>query len=129
MYATKPTANPFPFGANGFIAETGWDSIWFTEHHLNHEGMEACPDPLLMSADIAARTQRIRLGQAANIITFWNPLRIAEDIAMLDHLSGGRIEVGLGRGGQHGAWRLPRRGRLTGRGDSPLCAPPPEPLA
>ncbi|MEE9210128.1 MAG: LLM class flavin-dependent oxidoreductase [Kiloniellales bacterium] len=81
-----------------YCDETGWDSIWFTEHHLNHEGMEACPNPLLMSADIAARTQRIRLGQAANIITFWNPLRIAEDIAMLDHMSGGRLEVGLGRG-------------------------------
>lgn len=77
---------------------TGWGSIWFTEHHLNHEGMDACPNPLMMCADIAARTKRIRLGQAANIITFWNPLRVAEDIAMLDHLSGGRIEVGLGRG-------------------------------
>ena len=76
----------------------GWDSIWFTEHHLNHEGMDACPNPLMMSADIAARTQRIRLGQAANIIPFWNPLRVAEDIAMLDHLCEGRLEVGLGRG-------------------------------
>ena len=76
----------------------GWDSIWFTEHHLNHEGMDACPNPLMMSADIAARTKRIRIGQAANIITFWNPLRVAEDIAMLDHMSGGRIDVGVGRG-------------------------------
>ncbi len=78
--------------------ETGWDSIWFTEHHLNHEGMDACPNPLMMSADIAARTERIRIGQAANIITFWNPLRVAEDIAMLDQMSGGRIDVGVGRG-------------------------------
>ena len=77
---------------------SGWDSIWFTEHHLNHEGMDACPNPLMMSADIAARTNDIRIGQAANIITFWNPLRVAEDIAMLDHMSGGRLEVGLGRG-------------------------------
>ncbi len=75
-----------------------WDSIWFTEHHLNHEGMDACPNPLMMSADMAARTQRIRIGQAANIITFWNPLRCAEDIAMLDQMSGGRVDVGLGRG-------------------------------
>ncbi len=78
--------------------ETGWDSIWFTEHHFNHEGMDACPNPLMLSADIAARTERIRIGQAANIITFWNPLRVAEDIAMLDQMSGGRIDVGVGRG-------------------------------
>ena len=35
--------------------QSGWDSIWFTEHHLNHEGMDACPNPLLFSADIAAK--------------------------------------------------------------------------
>jgi len=78
--------------------QSGWDSIWFTEHHLNHEGMDACPNPLMLSADIAARTKDIRIGQAATIIPFWNPLRVAEDIAMLDHMSNGRLEVGLGRG-------------------------------
>ena len=78
--------------------EHGWDSIWFTEHHLNHEGMDACPNPLLMGADLAARTKQIRLGQAANIIPFWNPIRVAEDIAILDHMSEGRLDVGLGRG-------------------------------
>lgn len=81
-----------------YCDQSNWQSIWFTEHHLNHEGMDACPNPLMMSADIAARTQSIRIGQAANIITFWNPIRVAEDIAMLDHMSGGRIDVGVGRG-------------------------------
>ena len=75
-----------------------WNSIWFTEHHFNHEGMETCPNPLMMCADIAARTKQIRLGQACNTITFWNPIRLAEDIATLDHLSDGRVEVGIGRG-------------------------------
>ena len=75
-----------------------WESIWFTEHHFNHEGMENCTNPLMMSTDIAARTKNIRIGQAANIITFHNPLRLAEDIATLDHLSNGRLEVGIGRG-------------------------------
>jgi alkanesulfonate monooxygenase SsuD/methylene tetrahydromethanopterin reductase-like flavin-dependent oxidoreductase (luciferase family) len=75
-----------------------WNSIWFTEHHFNHEGMEACPNPLIMCTDIAARTKKIRLGQACNTITFWNPIRLAEDIATLDHLSNGRVEVGIGRG-------------------------------
>jgi len=75
-----------------------WNSIWFTEHHFNHEGMEAQPNPLMMCTDIAARTKQIRLGQACNVITFWNPIRLAEDIAALDHLSKGRVEVGIGRG-------------------------------
>ncbi|WP_339673553.1 LLM class flavin-dependent oxidoreductase [Dasania marina] len=78
--------------------EAGWDSIWLTEHHLNHEGMDACPNPLMICADIAARTKQIRLGQAANIVPFWNPLRLAEDVAMLDHLSNGRVDCGVGRG-------------------------------
>ena len=80
------------------IDEAGWHSIWFTEHHFGHEGFEVCPNPVLMSCDIAAHTTRLRIGQAANIITFWHPLRIAEDIAMLDHMCGGRTEVALGRG-------------------------------
>ena len=75
-----------------------WDSIWFTEHHFSHEGMEICPNPIMLSADIAARTKQIRIGQAATIITFWNPIRIAEDIALLDNLSNGRVEAGIGRG-------------------------------
>jgi len=76
----------------------GWDSIWTTEHHFGHEGLEVCPNPILMSCDLAAQTSRIRIGQAANIITFRHPIQLAEDLAMLDHLSGGRLEVGVGRG-------------------------------
>ncbi|WP_408107289.1 LLM class flavin-dependent oxidoreductase [Brevibacillus sp. B_LB10_24] len=81
-----------------FCDAAGFDSIWYTEHHFGHEGYELIPNPILMGADIAARTKRIRIGQAANIITFWHPLRLAEDIALLDQLSGGRVEVGVGRG-------------------------------
>ena len=76
----------------------GWHSIWTTEHHFGHEGFEVCPNPGLMSVDLAARTKQIRLGQAANIVTFYHPLRLAEDLAMLDHMSGGRLEVAVGRG-------------------------------
>ncbi|MFE3598811.1 LLM class flavin-dependent oxidoreductase [Streptomyces sp. NPDC059096] len=76
----------------------GFWSTWYTEHHFGHEAIEITPNPVLMGTDIAARTERIRIGQAANIATFWHPLRLAEDLAMLDQLSGGRVEVGLGRG-------------------------------
>ncbi|MBB3053155.1 alkanesulfonate monooxygenase SsuD/methylene tetrahydromethanopterin reductase-like flavin-dependent oxidoreductase (luciferase family) [Prauserella isguenensis] len=81
-----------------FADNAGYHSIWYTEHHFGHEGFELVPNPLMVGADIAARTSRIRIGQAANIVTFWNPMRLAEDIAMLDQLSRGRVEVGVGRG-------------------------------
>ena len=81
-----------------YCDENNWNSIWYTEHHFNHEGMESCTNPLMMGVDAAARTKQIRIGQACNVITFHNPIRLAEDIALLDQLSGGRVEVGIGRG-------------------------------
>jgi alkanesulfonate monooxygenase SsuD/methylene tetrahydromethanopterin reductase-like flavin-dependent oxidoreductase (luciferase family) len=81
-----------------YCDQNKWNSIWFTEHHFNHEGMETCTNPLMMGTDAASRTKTIRIGQAANIITFHNPIRLAEDIATLDQLSKGRVEVGVGRG-------------------------------
>ena len=81
-----------------YCDQNDWDSIWFSEHHFSHEGMEICPNPLMLSTDIAARTKNIRIGQAASVITFWNPIRVAEDIALLDQLSNGRVEAGIARG-------------------------------
>ena len=52
----------------------------------------------MTAVDLAARTKRIRIGLAAAIVTFWHPLRAAEDIALLDQLTGGRVEIGFGRG-------------------------------
>ena len=51
-----------------FCDQNNWDSIWYTEHHFNHEGMESCPNPLLMSADAAAATKQIRIGQPVEFI-------------------------------------------------------------
>ena len=76
----------------------GFDVFWIAEHHFSVWGRELCPNPVLLASDLAARTERLRVGLAAVIITFWHPLRLAEDIATLDHLAGGRLEVGLGRG-------------------------------
>ena len=81
-----------------YCDQHGWHSIWTTEHHFGHEGLEVCPNPVLMCADLAAHTERLRIGQAASIITFRHPLQVAEDVAMLDHMSGGRVEFGVGRG-------------------------------
>jgi alkanesulfonate monooxygenase SsuD/methylene tetrahydromethanopterin reductase-like flavin-dependent oxidoreductase (luciferase family) len=81
-----------------FCEQAGFDSIWFAEHHFSIWGREILPNPIIMGADIAARTQNIRIGLAAAIITFWHPLRLAEDVALLDQLSNGRLELGVGRG-------------------------------
>ena len=75
--------------------------VWLSEHHLqttNNWTMECIPNPILLGSDLAARTKNIRIGLAAAIATFWNPLRLAEDVALLDNLSSGRLDVGLGRG-------------------------------
>jgi alkanesulfonate monooxygenase SsuD/methylene tetrahydromethanopterin reductase-like flavin-dependent oxidoreductase (luciferase family) len=81
------------------VCETaGFETFWLPEHHFSVWGRELIGNPLMMAADIAARTRRIRIGLAAAIITFWHPLRLAEDLALLDQLSGGRLEIGVGRG-------------------------------
>lgn len=74
----------------------GIDSYHLAEHHWNPVGMAPLPGVFLGAA--AARTKRIRLGPLAYALAFHNPLILAEEVAMLDHLSGGRFELGIGRG-------------------------------
>ncbi len=81
-----------------FCEREDFDSFWFAEHHFSHAGRYIMPNPIAMGIDIAARTKKIRIGVGAVIVTFWHPLRLAEDLAMLDHLSEGRLELGVGRG-------------------------------
>lgn len=76
----------------------GFDVFWQAEHHFSVWGRELSANPILLASDIAAHTKRVRVGLAAAIITFWHPLRLAEDVATLDHLCDGRLEVGVGRG-------------------------------
>jgi alkanesulfonate monooxygenase SsuD/methylene tetrahydromethanopterin reductase-like flavin-dependent oxidoreductase (luciferase family) len=78
----------------------GFDYFWMSEHHFILEGSELSPNPLQSQTAIAALTKRIRLGQAANILPWHHPLRLAEQISLLDVISGGRTEVGFGRGYQ-----------------------------
>lgn len=75
-----------------------FETFWIPEHHFSVWGREMLGNPILMGADLAARTRRIRIGLSAVIITLWHPLRVAEDLALLDHLAGGRLEVAVGRG-------------------------------
>ncbi|WP_033294111.1 LLM class flavin-dependent oxidoreductase [Amycolatopsis jejuensis] len=78
--------------------ELGYDRIWLGEHHFDTDGSDASPNPVLLATDLAARTERIRLGMAAVSLTLWHPLRLAEDLAVLDHFSEGRLDVAFGRG-------------------------------
>ena len=78
--------------------ELGYDAMWLGEHHFGPYAAGDIPNPILLGADLAARTSRIRIGQMANIAPWWHPIRLAEDVAILDNLTRGRIEVGFGRG-------------------------------
>ena len=74
----------------------GFDGIFLSEHHFTAYNL--LPSPNVMLGALAARTERIRLGVMINVVPFHEPLRLAEEAAMLDVLSGGRLEVGVGRG-------------------------------
>lgn len=80
--------------------ELGYDSISFTEHHFHVEGFEISNNPVLLDLFVAMHTKRIRVGQLGIVLPAQNPLRVAEDIAMLDHMSGGRANAGFARGYQ-----------------------------
>jgi alkanesulfonate monooxygenase SsuD/methylene tetrahydromethanopterin reductase-like flavin-dependent oxidoreductase (luciferase family) len=74
----------------------GFDSIWGVEHHFTDYTM--CPDVLQFLAYMAGRTERVRLGSMVVVLPWHDPLRVAEEVSMLDNLSGGRMILGLGRG-------------------------------
>jgi len=74
----------------------GIDQVWFYEHHLNPSA--PVPSPNLLIAAAAQRTRRIRFASMVNILPFRNPLLVAEEAALLDNLTGGRLEMGIGRG-------------------------------
>ena len=79
--------------------QAGFTTVWFTEHHFAHNGfMNAPPNPILMGADVAAHCKKIRVGQAPVVLPDWHPLRVAEDVALLDNMTEGRVDFGAGRG-------------------------------
>jgi luciferase family oxidoreductase group 1 len=78
--------------------DLGFDSVWPAEHHFTEYGY--CASPQVTLAAIAAVTKRIRLGTGIVVLPFHNPIRVAEDFAMLDLMSDGRVDFGAGRGYQ-----------------------------
>ena len=79
-----------------FAEELGFDSVWVAEHHSSRYGIFPSLTPIL--SYMAARTKKIRIGTGVSVLPFHNPIRLAEEAAMLDLLSHGRLEFGVGRG-------------------------------
>ena len=75
----------------------GYHSVWFAEHHFNDYGI--CPAPPVLAAFVAARTTTLRLGMGVSLLPLHHPVDLAEQLAVLDVVSGGRLDVGIGRGG------------------------------
>jgi alkanesulfonate monooxygenase SsuD/methylene tetrahydromethanopterin reductase-like flavin-dependent oxidoreductase (luciferase family) len=76
--------------------QTGYDAVWLAEHHFNTYSV--CPSINVMATHVAARTRQLRIGLAVSLAAFYHPLRLAEEVAMIDVLSGGRVNWGAGRG-------------------------------
>ena len=78
--------------------ELGFDSVWLAEIHFQ-KGRSVLSSPLVIATAIAARTRRVRIGIAVQILPLAHPLHLAEDVATVDHLSKGRLDFGVGRSG------------------------------
>ncbi len=98
----------------------GFDTMWFTEHHFQHEGYEVLPNLIMFGMYAATKTKDLRLGQMFNVVPQWHPLRLAEDFALADILTGGRMEFGVGRGTvPREAWAF---GTVVASGDNAMSA-------
>ena len=78
--------------------DLGYYCLWTAEHHFQHEGYEVFPNLILLSTWLATQTRRLKFGCAFNILPMWHPVRLAEDYAMADIMTGGRVIFGVGRG-------------------------------
>ena len=78
--------------------ENGYDTMWMAEHHFQPEGYECIPNLIMLNVHLAHLTENLKFGCGFNIAPMWNPLRLAEDYATADILTGGRVIFGVGRG-------------------------------
>ncbi len=96
------------------VDRLGYDTIWITEHHFVDDGY--VPSFVAVAGAIAARTLRVRISSDVLLLPFAHPLRLAEDLAVLDNLSGGRMELGVGMGyapHEFRAFGIPRAERVS----------------
>src|SRR5204862_3829546 len=79
-----------------YAEEQGLESVWLAEHHF--VSYSASPQPLMFAIKAATRTRRIRFGTGVLVLPFYHPLRVAGEVALADVLTGGRLDIGVGRG-------------------------------
>src|SRR5262249_21175500 len=91
-----------PFFAARDVAQLmddlGYYALWTAEHHFQREGYECFPNLIQLSLWLATQTRRLKLGCAFNVLPMWHPIRLAEDYAMADIVTDGRVIMGVGRG-------------------------------
>ena len=87
----------------------GYDTFWMAEHDFQPEGTECIPNLLMMALHLAGVTKNLRIGCGFNVVPMWHPLRLAEDYAMADVLTGGRVIFGVGARLSHARGRKLRR--------------------
>ncbi len=96
---------------------SGFESVWTVEHHFTDYTL--CPDPMQFLTWMAARTKKVKLGSMIVVLPWHDPVRVAEQVSMLDNMSGGRVIFGIGRGAgrvEFDGFRLPMeesRGRFV----------------
>ena len=76
----------------------GYDVLWTAEHHFQREGYECFPNLIQLGLWLATQTRRLKFGCAFNVLPMWHPIRLAEDYAMADIVTDGRVIMGVGRG-------------------------------
>jgi hypothetical protein len=107
--------------------DTGFDAFGITEHYFHSEGFEISTSPMLLLTDLAARTRRIKFLTLGLVAPAWDPIRLAEETAVFDQLSGGRYLAGFARGYQS-RWSnvLGQQFHVT-KSERRICARSPQP--
>tara|TARA_B100000315_G_scaffold67709_1_gene61582 strand:+ start:14976 stop:16229 length:1254 start_codon:yes stop_codon:yes gene_type:complete len=99
-YSNDRLAEAFGIAKDSAILmdKLGYDVLWMAEHHFQREGYECIPNLLILSQYLCRFTKNLKFGCGFNILPMWHPIRLAEDFAMVDILTGGRVIFGIGRG-------------------------------
>ena len=115
---TRPSGTPRGIArcstGRSWRISVGYESFWLTEHHFQREGYQIIPNVVLVSTTLAQHTRRIKFGAFFHQTPIWNPIRLAEDLAIADIMTGGRMLFGTGRGSVQR--EMPIFGATFGRG-------------
>src|SRR5215467_6300206 len=90
--------NGTPANERRYSDERGFDVLWTAEHHFQREGYEVFSNLIQLGLWLATQTKRLKFGCAFNVLPMWHPIRMAEDYAMADIVTDGRVIMGVGRG-------------------------------